>query len=145
MLSKYAYFRVKLCLQSSDFQTFEVANAIISERLKVIDCKEDIIRCTTPKKRCLLVTLIKDENRMELEFQSNKRKTLQEIHEITLTSKQKSLDFYARACQAKDGKDLMEWCLRYPSEEVRLHIWELMKADPRRPIQVENILFEQQY
>lgn len=135
--------RVKMILQSSDFQTFEIANALLSEKLKVVAYKENTMHCLTPKRRSLLVIFIEDENKVKLEFQNNKKKTLQEIRKITHTTKQKSLESYARVCRAKDGKDLMEWCLKNPSEEIRLHVWELLKADPHKPIQMENISFEQ--
>ena len=134
---------VQKCFQQSEnMETFEIAIAILSGKLQFIrdsifNSKKSVIYLT-PKKRKFEVIFRRLEPEMIVSCYGKRRKVLDEIYEIACSTKLDSLCNYMRLCQAKDGEDLMQWCLKNPSKEIRLHIWELLKEDANEPVDFLN-------
>ena len=132
----------ELQLWSSNFETFLISRLILSDKLAIIRNSmfgsQRVVYFETPKRQKFKVIFPRNESRMDVEFYGNKYQVLNEIYRIACNLKQDSLVLYSRICKAEEGKNLMEWLLKHPSKEVRLHIWELLKNDPNQAVEVVN-------
>jgi len=119
-------------LNSTKLDVFTISRIILSDKLEVTRYRDFvrycIVRYKTFKGLLFYVIFFKGRKNIRVTFFGKRKEIMEELYEINSTLTQKSFGDYARACQANDGRDLIEWYLKDSSKEVRLHISQLFKT-----------------
>ena len=130
---------IKKCVKDltahEDHKLFEIGKVIESDKVKILDYyssgSEHVAEFETPEKNRFTVSYIDGggSSSFDSSCEESAQKISKEIHEIACTLKYDDLYEYCRVSRAKDGREFFLWLLKNPSEEIRLHMWELFKRE----------------